>query len=909
MGNDLLPVEVAEALARGATVVTGNQRAARTLQSEFDRRNRTLGLLNWRPARVLAWDAWTTELWHRLLIEGNASRLLLNRSQEHSIWRSILAADADLASLRTFDSLAEMAADAWRLLCEYQGLEKLRGTAVSSDTRAFERWAFTFEKRCRENGLLSRAQLEQTLRAAVAAGNVVLDAGGIALVGFDSLNPAQAELVQVLCTSRVQVEELNLSVSSAQRTLVEAADEAEEISIAARWIRAFLETQPLARVAVVVPGLDTQKSEIDRIFREVLSPELLDIQAGNAAEPYEFSLGRPLAETPFIATALSLLQWITELLPIDQVSALLLSPYFCMERTQQRARAEFDAFELRKARMLHPEVSLDWLSALVERSERKPKLGRLPDALRAMRRVAVTQLSLTEKRSHAEWIERMRELLEAALWGVGRGEDAIEFQIRRRWESALDELAMLDFDGVRVNFAQALEALGRIARQTIFAPESREAPVQVMGPLESGGSNFDAVWFLRGSDLTWPIAPSGTSLLSWQIQRELGMPGTDIIQDSEAARRMTQRIAESAQTIIFSYAKESSSGKQRPSPVLADLGLEVLDSASFLETIMEPIAERSIVQLEEFEDIAHVQALPDRVIQGGARILELQAACGFRAFAEQRLWATELESPELGIDARESGTVVHKILQYFWDEVQTQAALKAMTSTERATLLEACIVRALHQTARLSSTAWDEAYLAIQHNRLRRLIGSWLELELERSPFAVKLSEREFKDVHVGPLRLSVRMDRVDVIEGGEILIDYKTGPASPGDWLTERPDAPQLPLYAILSEASQLQGVAFGLVRAGEGRALKGYATNNGILPKPSRLRAASLEAQVEDWRRVLINLATEFSSGDARVAPKRYPTTCMGCTQRMLCRLDVTLLEDDDETDAELPAEVDRG
>ena len=49
----------------------------------------------------------------------------------------------------------------------------------------------------------------------------------------------------------------------------------------------------------------------------------------------------------------------------------------------------------------------------------------------------------------------------------------------------------------------------------------------------------------------------------------------------------------------------------------------------------------------------------------------------------------------------------------------------------------------------------------------------------------MKLSEKEFKDVRVGPLRLSVRMDRVDVVEGGEVLIDYKTGNASPNDWLT----------------------------------------------------------------------------------------------------------------------------
>ncbi len=34
------------------------------------------------------------------------------------------------------------------------------------------------------------------------------------------------------------------------------------------------------------------------------------------------------------------------------------------------------------------------------------------------------------------------------------------------------------------------------------------------------------------------------------------------------------------------------------------------------------------------EDAARVQPLPDGVIRGGAGVLQLQAACGFRAFAE-----------------------------------------------------------------------------------------------------------------------------------------------------------------------------------------------------------------------------------------------------------------------------------
>jgi ATP-dependent helicase/nuclease subunit B len=280
--------------------------------------------------------------------------------------------------------------------------------------------------------------------------------------------------------------------------------------------------------------------------------------------------------------------------------------------------------------------------------------------------------------------------------------------------------------------------------------------------------------------------------------------------------------------------------------------------------------------------------------------LQLQAACGFRAFAEYRLRATELESVSPGMDARESGTVVHEVLKHFWDAVQTQDALRLMTAEERDGLLEWCINEGLKRTEETSATAWDAAYLQVQRDRLRRLLNWWLELELERAlPFEVKLSEKEFKNVPVGPLLLSVRMDRVDEVAGGEVLIDYKTGSATPNDWLTDRPDAPQLPLYAIVSEPRRLKGVAFGLVRAGEGRELKGYAVGEGVLPgRPVKLtEVATLEEQVEQWRQVLVKLAEEFYAGDAQVHPKQYPATCEHCGQRLLCRLDVSLVEGDQE------------
>jgi ATP-dependent helicase/nuclease subunit B len=891
-GVELLPVEIAEALERGATVVTGNQRAARALRRGFDQRNKERGLVSWAPPLVMAWDAWIEALWQGLLIEGHASEMLLNRTQEHVVWRSILEADEELASLRTVDSLAAIVADAWRLVCRYEGQRRLRGADGSADTRAFQRWARTFERLCQTKGFLARAQLEEALRHAVDRGLTKLPAEGVVLVGFDAMTPARMKLVEALRSRGVDVEELRPAGHPARRTLVEAADEQEELRVAARWVREFLQEQPQAKIAVIVPGLETQRREIDRVFREVLAPELENIRTANEMGPYEFSLGAALAETPMVATALDLLRWVAAALPLERVSGLLLSRYFAMTGEERGARAEFDAFELRKVRMLRPEISVEGLYTAVSGSKRKAKLSRLSGVLRAMHMVANRLQGMTA-RTNAEWADGMRELLEAAAWGSGAGDTSVEFQTRRKWESALDEMATLDFDGVQVEFAQALEALERTARQTTFAPESRDAPVQVMGPLEAAGGRFDALWFLRAGDLSWPVVASASPLLPWTMQRELGMPGVDADRDVEQAQRVTERVAASARTVVFSYAKESADGRQRASQVLEGLALEKMTAAELLG----PETVRVIVDLEEVEDDVTVAALPDRVIRGGAAVLQSQAACGFRAFAEHRLGSTELESVELGMDALESGIVVHRVMEVFWGQVKTQDRLREMPLSERESVLDAAIGEGLGKIAQLSVSGWDAAYVEMQRARLQRLLRPWLSQELARPRFSVKQREERTSDVQIGPLHLSVRVDRVDETAGGELVIDYKTGRAATNDWLSDRPDAPQLPLYAVVSDAERLGGVAFARVRVGKEMGWKGFVAGDGVLFKADRLKTENFAAQVDEWREVLRKLAEQFAAGEAGVRPKSYPKTCQYCGQRLLCRVVGAALEETEE------------
>ncbi|HWB33664.1 MAG TPA: PD-(D/E)XK nuclease family protein [Acidobacteriaceae bacterium] len=915
-----VPQPVTDALARGWTVLTGNQRAARSLRYAFDLRQRQLGSAFWQPPAVLAWDSWLALLWQRLLLEGRESRLLLNSSQEHALWRDVIASDPSASTLRSAD-LADLAMSAWLRLHAWRSTHSLQAFAHTTDTRAFVRWAMNVERLCVQSRLLTTAQLPEALISAFSAAHLA-PPSGLLLVGFDSYSPVQTALIESIRTLGTSVEILDSTShrSTTAALIFEAPDLHTELFACARWLRSQLVSDPAAQLAVIVPDIDADRAAIERVLRHHLAPELDDI-AATESSPLEFSLGIPLARVPLAAVALDLLQWAAGAIPVDRVSFLLLSPYFAAASDAHSAtalqelvpRAEFDAFVLRDRPLLQPQISFDEFGSLVARS-RHAAMPLLQAHLHALRRV-LERDSLSRSRSHTEWSAIFQKLLDAAGWAPPAHLNSVEFQARTKWENALDELATLDFDSrttPRVSLHQALESLSRIATQTLFAPESRHAPVQVLGPLESAGSSFDAIWFLRAGDLSWPASQAPNPLLPYALQRNLGMPGTDSARDLEHSIGITHRIAASAPSVLFSYARETPDGHQRRSPSLAGLAIEDASNA-----VPAADADPVPIVLDRLLDSTPVPAPPDMVLRGGASVLQAQAACAFRAFAERRLFSTALDSVSLGLDPRERGSLVHDVLHSFWREVKTQAALRSMTVAERDTLLAQCIQDALARNHARPADGWSRAYVDMERQRLMGLLGTWLDFEAgQRQPFVVRSTEEKLADVRIGPLRLDVRVDRVDQVEGpipdsdspsdppsspAEIILDYKTGEASPSGWLGDRPDAPQLPLYAVVSSAPHLAAIAFAMLRPGKQMGLIGVQDAPGHLPSATRGQLLDLEFQRKEWRRVLEALAADFHAGRALTSPKSYPKTCRYCRQRLLCRLDLTALTmlDDDGDD----------
>ncbi len=606
-----LPTAISQAVGRGATIVTGNQRAARSFRQAYDSEQRSTGRSVWQPPNILAWDSWTAGLWQELLLEGHTLSILLSRHQELLVWQSIISDDRkNLNVLKSVDSLARLASDAWHRVAQYRAGSRLRASAASFETRSYMRWASEFELRCITHNWISSASLEEALIGHAKAGHLQFQE--ILLVGIDDLTPVRQDLAAVVGASTADA--AGASVATADLILVAAGDESEEIASAARWARNILQQNHQKTIGIIVPALDVRRGVIDRTFREILTPELEGIAAVQQNLLHEFSVGVPLAQISFVRIALDLLRWAREPLALERVSALLVSPLLAMGDDEEDVRGIFDAFEVRRTKMLlKPEVSIEWLLALNARPRKRKLPNRLVHALEAMTSAAARYGIATKRQSFGEWSDIFQSLLREAQWGYRATESSREFQLKKRWESVLDELASLNFMGGQVSYRDALSMLEKICQVTIFAPESRQAPVQILGPIESAGSSFDAIWFLGVGDLTWPERPLYSSLLPWALQRELGMPG-EVGEDSKRDLSVARRISKSAPSIIFSYSKEVSAGSQRLSSVVATLQ----PAFQSLEDIAPANSSIPSLKLEEFSDVISLPPTPNGTIQGGA---------------------------------------------------------------------------------------------------------------------------------------------------------------------------------------------------------------------------------------------------------------------------------------------------
>lgn len=856
----------------GATIVTGNRRAARGIRRAYDRRQLERGLQAWRSPDVLPFASLAQRLADELRLCGIALPVLLTERQEQALWADIIAKDLGSGSAY---SLATVAMQAWQLLQAYEAQPTAAEMQATADSAAFWRWAERMKEMLRERNFITSSELPAAVAERIRGVEISRPCEVFA-AGFDRITPQQQGFIAALEGCGTAWHWPEQSAMPAAAVAVEASDPVREIEAAARWARAKLDAGATS-IGVIVPDLENCRTEVERVFRMVLDAEAMLPGRAPAHSPFHLSLGRPLAEWPMINTALLLLRWALEPLPIAEAGVLLRSPYIKGAAEERWARAMLDA-ELRRRGSIR--VSVRDAAELASWNGRPYAAPLLARALRGKATAA------EQPHSAEEWAEVFAEILARFGWPAG-DLSSEEFQCHARWAELLSEFEGLDVVRGVFTFTEAVATLTRMAHEIVFAPEDSGAPVQVMGALEAAGSEFDALWMMRLDAERWPPPAHPSPLLPSSLQRRYAMAGCTPAEQAEFSERTIARLERSAREAVLSYPKAEGERELRPSPVMAGMQSRPPEEiAPAAATWYSQIEDAS----ETFHDDEPVPFTQQEAI-GGSALFRLQAACPFRAFSELRLHARELEEPEDGLDRLKRGTLVHSVMKHLWKELCTHERLMGLSEQEQAKLIANAVEAGLNENEKaFAPDVMGERLREVERERLQKLVGEWLEIEKEREPFAV-IETEEKREHEVGGLRITLRSDRMDELaDGRRIIVDYKTGSIAGKKWESDRPDDPQLPLYAVtMNGDGALAAVVFAHLKTGK-LAFSGMQAEPGLVPKvalpPAGHGQQGMQEAIEYWRGVLTKLAGEFADGDSRVDPKRHDT-CRTCALPGVCRI----------------------
>lgn len=878
--------EVLAALEAGAAIVTSGERLARAVRLAHGEARLEAGARAWERPDVLSYGAFLNRLYDEACAACLARQDVppptrLTAPAAEALWEEAIRAST--VALLQPAATAREAHVAWQLSIAYRlPLERI-AASDDMDAQQFSAWAVHFRARSRELGALDDTRLADWLATRLREAKLPAPAA-VLFVGFDEFTPQQRELMESLSArgSKVRVVETEAAQApAASRTL---CDDAEgEMRAAARWARALLDRDPGTRIGIVARDLTACRAALSRALDDALCPAA---SAGAVLAPaYDLSLGLPLASFPVVHAAFAALESLRRRLPFRTASLLLRTPFLAAAERERDGRARL---ELALRERMSETITLPSLMAFAKDAGGSTALTK---ALQAVTEISATQAA---RQTPSAWGETFRRTLAESGWPGERALDSREYQSVTALRELIGGLTQLDAALGPVNLGDALARLRRLAEESIFQPAAEDAPVQVLGLLETAGLAFDHLWLMGMSDDAWPASPRPEAFIPLPLQREYGLPHASATIELTFARRITARLLASATQVVVSTPEREADQELRASPLIAALpkaeltGLPQAAVTAYRQTLQQEYAQAT----ERYMDMRGPQLKPGDRAAGGTGLIRSQAACPFQAFGRYRLAAEPLHEPALGPDAMERGLLTHEVLEAIWGELKDHASLAALDSSGREALVERCVAQALASRRRSLAEVYTQRMVELEQQRLGALMVQWLDIDAARPPFQV-VEREEWHEVKLGPLTLKTRVDRVDALpDGGRVIFDYKTGDVKLKSWLEPRPDEPQLPVYAT-AVGSTLTGVAFACLKPGalgyRGLAERGPVAEGVEMYSDYRWQppdASDWQGLLGFWRTHLTGLAQEYAGGDARVMPKG-PQTCARCHLAILCRI----------------------
>ena len=836
---------LADALGGNGIILTASRRLARELGAAFNEWQIGRGVDVWVTPRIRYWHDWARDL----LLDAAPSDggRILNPSASLVLWERCLRRQVE-GQVAGFGALARQAAAAWQRLAEWRvPIDDVARAAASDDQRAFARAARQFHRLLTDNGWFDASEVAAAAIARLESGADVPDR--VRFEGFDRWSPLVGALMDALERRGAAVLAPQERAASSMVSVRSFADVEAELRGAGDWARHVLEQSPRAKVGIVCPDLDTHADRFARLIREGLVPGW---QTGG--REYEIavdvSFGRRFASYPAIAAALLLLRWAGRGLPSRDVSLLLRSRFVGGADPGSGADLELRLRQL---------PDRDWTATSF--ADAVERLNGGHGWARNARRVASLRPAGDDRRPPSAWAERFDALLASLGWPGDGVLDSDEFQLMNRWRELLNEFASLDLVLPEASLGEAVARLSGQARDTVYQPESPGGLVDLLGPLEAAGMEFDHLCVTGMDAAHWPAPGNPLALVSRRLQRDYRMPDATPAESVDYARRVIGRLAASAAQVRFSWSRIHDDSVQLRSPLL-----DAYDTTDDRAGVDPGWHARTIVGDAGLRATADpVPAVDGRErVAGGAGTVELQRREPFLAFVRGRLGVNPYARFQAGLSARIRGVLLHSALCELYRDTPRRDDIRGWRGAAGSGCIDRSLDRAFAPAER-QADAVLRRLLALERARLRVILDAFVEAEAGRRPFEVRRVEEQIGFSHDG-VELDLRIDRADRLQDGSLLIiDYKTG--APRNLLDKDGDLAeiQLVVYSMALEAAT-DYVTGGVALVNLNRRSVDYR-GVGAGVEWGSLDETAWERALSRWQADVREALEEMARGDARV------------------------------------------
>jgi len=884
-----MPSPLIEAAAAGRIVLVPSAELATALVDAVERAHRQAGREIWPTPKILDFGTWLkARHLERQLLDSSLPRCLSD-AEERELWRRVVLESAASAQFLEPSGAARAAQRARRATFEY-GIPRAAINAYGTEeTQAFEGWRAAFESSCRELQVIGEDELLGGLERTEPPREA-----GVTWIESPLWRPVARRWLESHAGAPLLPETASSNGRRRAPRTMQAASPQAELAALAEWLRASLETDASFRAWVSVRDLTARREQAVDALDAALAPQRFSLDESQGLAPYAVAGGTPLSEHAPVRAALDLLAAATGSVRFERFSALLRAPELQASRAEASAAARLDT--ALRSRVPSEATLREWLRlaegiARGRALEPAAALQRLGGALRVLD-------GLQGRHRMSRWLSVWIDAFEQAPWALRARWSSGEFQSAIRFRELLETLALGDRTFEHLSRRAAESILDRAARDTPFQMQTGVPAIWVSGQLSDPWLAYDGIWVTGCDESRWPPPVDPIPLIPPTLQTQHGVIAASAEAQLAFAADLQSRWVARARACVFSCADPGEGRHVPASPLLAELADPAPSASAAGEAVpvestsAPPLWTAQQIEAPVLEEIVDERApavgMEERT--HGVATLRTQSQCPFRGFAETRLDACVLEQPTPGFNERERGQILHDALQGIFTEVNNSRSLQELIAQP-----EACAARIADYVRRAveaqcakrnPGARWAER----ERERLQGLLERWLDLESKRAPFQVEHVEASGETAVHGGLAYKLRIDRIDRLDdGSRVVIDYKTGWVQP-DWRGERPDNPQLPMYA-LRHREHLVAVAYGRVSAAECRFVAESGRGD-IFPnvRASRLESmASFAELVAAWERRVERLAEEFSSGAAQVAPK--DTACRYCHLQGLCRVPSTL------------------